>query len=109
MDIFGLEGIIDHLGDGLDKLFTSDKERADAKITLERIKLQPQILHLLTNLEESKDKRLFVSGWRPFVGWICGLGFTYDFLIKPILSTIGLHAPVIDTQVLMNLVMRILS
>jgi hypothetical protein len=27
----------------------------------------------------------FQRGWRPFLGWICGLGFLYQFLVNPLL------------------------
>jgi hypothetical protein len=38
------------------------------------------------NQTEAANPNLFVSGWRPFVGWVCGLGLAYAFLIKPIAS-----------------------
>lgn len=37
------------------------------------------------NLAEAQSGSLFVSGWRPFVGWICGLGCAYGFLLQPLL------------------------
>lgn len=38
-----------------------------------------------TNTEEAKSPSLFVSGWRPYIGWICGTGLGYQFLVYPIL------------------------
>jgi hypothetical protein len=35
------------------------------------------------NLEEAKSSRLFVAGWRPFIGWICGLAIGWHFLLHP--------------------------
>ncbi len=35
---------------------------------------------------EASSTNLFVSGWRPFVGWICGAGFAYEFLVQPFLT-----------------------
>lgn len=37
------------------------------------------------NSIEAASTRLFVAGWRPFIGWICGAGLAYQFLIYPIL------------------------
>jgi hypothetical protein len=37
------------------------------------------------NSIEAASTRLFVAGWRPFIGWICGIGLGYQFLIYPIL------------------------
>jgi hypothetical protein len=29
---------------------------------------------------------MFVAGWRPFVGWTCGVALAYHFVISPILG-----------------------
>jgi hypothetical protein len=39
-----------------------------------------------TNQVEATNPSLFVSGWRPFIGWICGWGCAYGFIIQPALS-----------------------
>ena len=33
---------------------------------------------------EATNKSVFVSGWRPYLGWICGNGLAYEFLFRPI-------------------------
>lgn len=33
---------------------------------------------------EASNKSLFVAGWRPWVGWVCGAAFAYAFVIQPI-------------------------
>ena len=38
------------------------------------------------NAIEAANSNVFVSGWRPFIGWICGFGLAYAFLIRPIFS-----------------------
>lgn len=40
------------------------------------------------NAIEAQNTRLFVSGWRPAVGWICVVGLGYVFLLKPLLPWI---------------------
>ena len=35
---------------------------------------------LAVNAVEAAHKSLFVAGWRPFVGWICGVGLLYNVL-----------------------------
>jgi hypothetical protein len=39
-----------------------------------------------TNTEEAKSASLFVSGWRPSVGWVCSMGLVYTFMAQPLLS-----------------------
>ncbi len=40
---------------------------------------------LAINLEEAKHESLFVAGWRPFIGWVCGSAFAYHFVIQSFL------------------------
>jgi hypothetical protein len=35
------------------------------------------------NAEEAKNPNIFVSGWRPFIGWGCGLAIWYQYLVIP--------------------------
>lgn len=36
-----------------------------------------------TNKEEAKHQSIFVAGWRPFIGWTCGIGVCWNFLGYP--------------------------
>lgn len=47
---------------------------------LDALKIEGQ---LKINLEEAKSTSLFVAGWRPFIGWICGLALGWHFLLHP--------------------------
>lgn len=38
-----------------------------------------------TNKIEAQHGGLFKGGWRPFIGWVCGLAFGYKFLLQPFL------------------------
>ena len=57
-------------------------------------------LQLEVNRTEAAHKSLFVAGWRPFIGWVCGIGLLYSVLISPILA-IWLVMPAIDSDLLM--------
>lgn len=39
-----------------------------------------------TNTEEAKSTSLFISGWRPAIGWVCGLAFAYAYVLQPLLA-----------------------
>lgn len=64
---------IEALGNVFDKLFTSDEERAAAAAVLEKIKQHPQELQAEINKLEATHRSVFVAGWRPFIGWVCGV------------------------------------
>ena len=34
--------------------------------------------------EEAKSRNIFIAGWRPFVGWTCGLALFWHFLGLPV-------------------------
>lgn len=67
------------------------------------------------NLEEARHPNIFVSGWRPFIGWVCGLAIAYNFIINPLtiwtlkLYRIEIMPPPLDTGSLMTLVMSLLG
>lgn len=44
------------------------------------IELQAQI-----NSVEAKHRNIFVSGWRPAVGWVCAFALAYNFIIRDLL------------------------
>jgi hypothetical protein len=40
------------------------------------------------NLEEAKSGSLFVSGWRPFIGWLFGAAIGWQFILRPAVTTV---------------------
>lgn len=39
---------------------------------------------LQVNLAEAQSKSTFVAGWRPFVGWVCGVAFAWAYIGQPV-------------------------
>ena len=37
------------------------------------------------NKVEAAHKSLFVAGWRPFIGWICGVALAYNFVVRDLI------------------------
>ena len=60
------------------------------------------------NKVEAAHKSLFVAGWRPFVGWICGIGLLYNILISQILG-IWFEVPEVDPSLLTPILMGMLG
>lgn len=50
-----------------------------------------------TNTAEASNPNWFVAGWRPFIGWCCGLCFVYGTILQPILS-VWFKMPPVDTN-----------
>lgn len=67
------------------------------------------------NKVEAANPKMLVSGWRPYVGWICGTGFGIQFVIGPLAewgSTLAGHPvkfPPMDLGTMMPLLLGMLG
>ena len=67
------------------------------------------------NVAEATHRSVFVAGWRPFVGWVCGFGLLYAVLLEPLLRFIftvnGWDStfPIIDTTITMQVLFGMLG
>ena len=77
LDIVGK--LIDKVTDNVDR-FTFDKEEK-AKLITEINKAQLEV-----NKVEAGHTSKFVSGWRPFTGWICATALGYHYILQPLLT-----------------------
>ena len=94
-DLTGFGAAFGLVGKVIDKIFP-DKEAADkAKLELLKMQqagefkeleaeLQKAQMQVNVNVEEAKSLSNFRGGWRPFVGWTCGVGLAYAVLIQPL-------------------------
>jgi|TARA_B100001094_G_scaffold182697_1_gene177143 hypothetical protein len=100
--------IIDKVAGHVDK-FTLDKEE-QAQLIQEINKAQIEV-----NKIEAGQTNVFVSGWRPFVGWTCGIALCYHFVLQPFLMfvffAIGkpMELPVFDMTTLTTVLMGMLG
>jgi len=76
------------VGDILDRFFP-DKEKAEqAKREIESQLTQHlaniDLAQLEVNKEEAKSRNVFIAGWRPFIGWTCGIALCWTYILQPI-------------------------
>jgi len=38
------------------------------------------------NKAEAQHRSIFVAGWRPFIGWVCGTALAYHFVLAPFIT-----------------------
>jgi len=114
-------GTIKAVGDVVDDLFTTDEERQQAKIQLEKIQAKLKEKQMDINLADAKSTATGISGmlqrsWRPLIGMSCALAIFWEFVLKQFLvfflavfkiETYPL--PSLDMSVLMPLVMALLG
>ena len=89
----GIGSIVQAVGSVIGDLVTTDKERLDAQIELGKqgIELRRIDAGLLTgqmevNKAEATNASVWVSGWRPGVGWVGVAAMAYQFLLYPLLT-----------------------
>ena len=73
----------------LDK-FIEDKDQKNAlaheiATMAERHAQETKMAQIEVNKAEAQHKSIFVSGWRPFIGWTCGTALAYHFVLAPII------------------------
>jgi hypothetical protein len=105
---------VSNIGSALIKHFFPDAaQQAAAEQKLAELKLNGDLQIIAgqnaVNLEEAKNTNLFVSGWRPFIGWICGVGLAYHYLVYPLLVALIPHILPLDVGDLIALVATMLG
>ena len=123
MSLLGVGSIIEAVGKIAGDLITTDKERMEMEIEQRKLDLEEKKLdmagdmaQIAVNTEEAKSSNFFVSGWRPFIGWGCGVAFIYSALIEPICrfvaTTVFMYNgtfPTIDTDLTMQVMLGMLG
>ena len=111
-----IEKLIKPVGDILDK-FVADK---DLKLKLSH-ELEKEIVSLNRaqielNKVEAAHENVFVSGWRPFIGWTCGIALCWHFVLAPVtifvcayLDVVIPELPTFDMGSLMTVLMGMLG
>lgn len=74
----------------IDRLWPDPAKAAEAKLELFKLEQSGELAQIMGQLEinkaEAANASVFVSGWRPFIGWVCGAALVYQYLIRPIVS-----------------------
>ena len=85
----------------LDKVI-EDKDQK-AKLAHELATMADKLAHeqnlaqMAINKEEAASGSIFKGGWRPCIGWICGIAFGYHFVLQPVIifivALVGIEIP----------------
>lgn len=107
------------IGEGVGSLFTgiggliqtikgtvSPDKQAELLAQAQVLEQQAMQAQADINKIEASSVSIFVAGWRPFIGWVCGLGLLYGTIGKPVIELVvrifGYQGelPVIDSATL---------
>ena len=116
MDLLGIGSVIEGVGKVAEHFVTTDKERMALELESRKIDQQNDMAQIDVNKMEAQSASLFVSGWRPFVGWVCGFALLYVAILDPIarfvaevIYTYAGKFPEIDTTITMQVLFGLLG
>jgi hypothetical protein len=111
----------------IEKIWPDANKRAEELRKLEEMRqagnlaelnayVQLMIGQIEINKIEAQHPNIFVSGWRPFVGWVCAFAIAWSTIFHPLLIWVwafaemaGKPPPVLETSALVALVSSMLG
>ena len=116
MDILGIgkmvAGVVNGFGDRRARKNELEvalhTKQLDGVQAIDKGVIAAQLGQLQINKMEAQHKSIFVSGWRPFIGWICGFALAYNVIFSPILS-IWYKMPDVDPSLLYPVLLGMLG
>jgi hypothetical protein len=81
MDITGIGAATTAVKDIVGMFFPDKTEQEKQQIAFTLAVIQTQTD---TNKVEAQNPSVFVSGWRPFIGWVCGAACAWNWIGLPI-------------------------
>jgi hypothetical protein len=82
-DITGLGAVADLAGTVINKIWPDKSEAEKQQLAAAVSLIQGQIA---INQAEASNPSVFVSGWRPAIGWVCGMACAWNWIGLPIVK-----------------------
>jgi len=103
----------------IQRIFPDPAQAAQAQLALLKMQQDGDLAAISGQMDinkvEAASTSIFVSGWRPFCGWICGFGLGYVAIIEPIARLVATLVgysgsfPQIDTTLTMQVLLGMLG
>jgi hypothetical protein len=72
----------------INKIFPDPAQASQAKLELLKLQQSGELATMTAqtdiNKQEATNQSVFVSGWRPAIGWVCALALVYQYLLRPL-------------------------
>jgi hypothetical protein len=76
----------------ISRLFPDPAQASQAKLELLKLQESGELSKMTAqtdiNKVEASSSSLFVSGWRPAIGWVCALALLYQYILRPLATSI---------------------
>ena len=96
LDITGLGAVSDLASTVINKIWPDKSEREKQELAAAVMVVNGQ---LGINAKEAENPSVFVSGWRPFIGWVCGMACAWNWIgLKVLLFLAALAGTPLDMK-----------
>ncbi|MCE2482986.1 MAG: hypothetical protein J4F33_08915 [Alphaproteobacteria bacterium] len=65
----------------VDRFVETEEERKAAELLKAKLMMKPSLAQAEINKIEAAHRSVFVAGWRPFIGWVCGAALAWHFIL----------------------------
>ena len=87
--MIGLDAILGIGGKLIEKLIPDPAAQDAARLELLKLQQSGELAGMTAQTEinkaEASNPSVFVSGWRPAIGWVCALALGYQYLARPLM------------------------
>lgn len=82
-DLTGVGAVASLVGDVINKIWPDKSDQEKQRLAAAMMMVQGQ---LDINRTEAANPSIFVSGWRPAIGWICGMACAWNWIGLPVVK-----------------------
>ena len=70
----------------VDRFVETDDEKRVAEIIKAKLMMRPSLAQIELNKIEAGHRSIFVAGWRPWIGWVCGMALAWHYILHDVMA-----------------------
>ncbi len=82
----GAMDVVSGVANVVDQFVETDEEKRAFETVMARMAMEPAKAQVELNKIEAGHRTMFVAGWRPFIGWTCGIALAYNYIARDLLA-----------------------
>jgi hypothetical protein len=87
----GIVSAAEGIANIIDQFVETDDEKRIAEMIKAKMMMKPSLAQVELNKIEAGHRSIFVAGWRPFIGWVCGFALLWHFILFDFLTWITVN------------------
>lgn len=86
MDLLKIFNSVLNTGKFWDLFKGKERRLLEFKLEISKQSHEANLKQMEVNMQEAKHQSVFVAGWRPFIGWVCGSALAYQFILRDLIQ-----------------------